>query len=392
MKRAAKTTIQSMRRIFRGRLPQGLLHARAAAAAEARAKVEAAELAVPQAPQNERDEQSALDMQQAPDAPEAAAAPAAAGAGPAVPFAAWPADLPAALPEPAAPLPACIEDLPIPAEPQQPESRPEEAPRAGAEPALPKRRKSIAILVDADNAQLATLPLVVAAIQARGRISLLRAYGNWKKPALARWTPVVGGLTLSALQQFDNVAGKNATDIALVIDAMQMLAAGRYDVYVLVSSDSDFTALALKIREHEKEVVCVGNDCTPEAFRDACDSFISVKSLQAEAAGKAMTKAAGFPDASIAASDASKRVPLDIHRWLFDAWNVTKDAAGWSTASAAGSFLSIMGARLKPKRYGFKGLEKLLEGCGDRYETDVRPSGRPGVPHTFRFRCRTRFD
>ena len=100
---------------------------------------------------------------------------------------------------------------------------------------------SIAVLVDADNTEVYKIQAVLKEISARGNIIVKRAYGNWRKPVLSSWDSVLKNNAFKAIQQFDYVSGKNATDMALVIDAMDLLSTGRYDTFVIVSSDSDFT-------------------------------------------------------------------------------------------------------------------------------------------------------
>ena len=140
--------------------------------------------------------------------------------------------------------------------------------------------QSMVVLIDADNTQLAKLEGMLHEISAYGRIIVKKAYGNWKKQILAKWEDEIKRLAIKAEQQFDYVSGKNTTDIAMVIDAMDLLHTGRYDAVVLVSSDSDFTPLAVRLREDGIYVIGVGEKKTPEAFRNACDDFIYLEYIQ----------------------------------------------------------------------------------------------------------------
>ena len=134
--------------------------------------------------------------------------------------------------------------------------------------------QKIAMLIDADNTQLAKLEAVIQEVNTLGRIVVKRAYGNWKKDTLKNWETELKRLAIKAEQQFDYVAGKNATDIALVIDAMHLLYRGIYDAFVIVASDSDYTPLALDLHESGVYVIGVGEAKTPESFRNSCDDFI----------------------------------------------------------------------------------------------------------------------
>lgn len=134
--------------------------------------------------------------------------------------------------------------------------------------------KNIALLIDAENTRLARLEAVVSEVAARGRILVKRAYANWRKEALKNWEPKLKLLGIKAEQQFDYVAGKNTSDIALIIGAMQLLNQALYDVFVIVSSDSDFTPLVIALREAGAYVIGAGELQTPDPFINSCDEFI----------------------------------------------------------------------------------------------------------------------
>ena len=135
------------------------------------------------------------------------------------------------------------------------------------------------VLIDSDNTQIKKLELVLQEISTHGRIIVKRAYGNWKKETLKNWEDEIKRLAIKAEQQFDYVSGKNATDMALVIDAIELLNSGIYDAFVIVSSDSDFTPLSIKLHESGVYVIGVGEKKTPESFRNSCDEFIFLENL-----------------------------------------------------------------------------------------------------------------
>ena len=142
-----------------------------------------------------------------------------------------------------------------------------------------KNLESIAMLIDADNTQLSKLEAVIQEISAKGRIVVKRAYGNWRKETLKNWEEELKRLAIKAEQQFDYVSGKNATDMALVIDTLDLLHRGLYDAFVIVASDSDYTPLAIKLHEWGVYVMGVGEKTTPVAFRNACDEFVFLENL-----------------------------------------------------------------------------------------------------------------
>ncbi len=139
--------------------------------------------------------------------------------------------------------------------------------------------QKIALLIDADNAQAAKIEAILKEVSVYGRIVIKRAYGNWSKPSLQSWETEIKRFAISAIQQFDFASGKNASDMALTIDAMELLYAGKYDCFVIVSSDSDFTTLAIKLHEAGVYVIGYGKKDTVESFRSACDEFNYVEDL-----------------------------------------------------------------------------------------------------------------
>ena len=139
--------------------------------------------------------------------------------------------------------------------------------------------KRLAVLIDADNAQLSKLSLILEELSTYGRIVVKRAYGNWKDRALKNWEEQLKTLAIKPEQQFAYTTGKNATDLSLAIGAMDLLHTQRYDAVALVSSDSDYTPLAIRLREAGIYVFGVGEEKTPLSFRNACDNFILTHNL-----------------------------------------------------------------------------------------------------------------
>lgn len=139
---------------------------------------------------------------------------------------------------------------------------------------------NIALLIDADNTPVAKLDHILSNYDS---IAVKRAYGNWSKPCLKNWEPVLQRHGIRAVQQFDCTPGKNATDIALTVDAMDLLHSGRYDTFILVASDSDYTPLALRLRESGAEVIGIGKAGAPAAYVTACNAFRTLEGFTAPA-------------------------------------------------------------------------------------------------------------
>ena len=142
-----------------------------------------------------------------------------------------------------------------------------------------KNLERIVMVIDADNTQLSKLEAVIQEVSAKGRIVVKRAYGNWRKENLKNWEEELKRLAIKAEQQFDYVSGKNATDMALVIDTLDLLHNELYDAFVIVASDSDYTPLAIRLHESGVYVMGVGEKTTPVAFRNACDEFVFLENL-----------------------------------------------------------------------------------------------------------------
>ena len=241
--------------------------------------------------------------------------------------------------------------------------------------------QKIAMLIDADNTQLAKLELVIQEVNTLGRIVVKRAYGNWKKDALKRWESEIKRLAIKPEQQFDYVSGKNATDMALVIDTIELLHRDIYDAFVIVASDSDYTPLAIHLREQGVHVVGVGEKKTPEAFRKSCDEFIYLENLEVPVVaapavpsrarteskpskGKKTKKTKAEEEAVAKAEDIN-----EIHMLLRTAWDKYQDDDGYAYVSSAGQFLKRARPDFDARTYGFSKLSVLISAFPKKYRT-----------------------
>ncbi len=170
----------------------------------------------------------------------------------------------------------------------------------------------LAVLIDADNVSAAHAEAILAEIATLGEPGLRRVYGDWSSAALSNWKRKARDLGLVMHQQSANTKGKNASDIGLVIDAMDILHGGRFDAFVLVSSDSDFTRLASRIREDGREVFGIGEARTPEALRNVCNRFIRIENIVGQPAAEAAPAAATGPAAASPATGPEPAVPEPV--------------------------------------------------------------------------------
>lgn len=242
---------------------------------------------------------------------------------------------------------------------------------------------NIAVLIDADNTQPSKIECVLREISTRGRIVVKRAYGNWTKPTLGNWGSIMKELAVKAVQQFDYVAGKNATDIALTIDAMDLLSRRIYDCFVIVSSDSDFTPLAIKLHESGVEVIGVGTRKASASFRNACDEFLFLENLrddEEEDYGRDHGSN-DYDDYDDEPSD----LPV-VHDLLLRAWQRLSDESGWSNMATAGNYLKRAKPDFDCRSYGFAKLSNLIEAFPERYE--VRRVQMPNGPDVVFYRVR----
>lgn len=289
--------------------------------------------------------------------------------------------------------------------------------------------QKIAVVIDADNTQISKLEDVFHEISTRGRIVVKRAYGNWHKPTLKNWGEIIKRLAIKAEQQFDYVSGKNATDMALVIDTIELLYTNLYDAFVIVSSDSDYTPLAIKLREAGVYVMGVGEKKTPVAFRNACDEFLflencsssvegndahdvvsssqsdvqdaasssqsdaqdAVSSPQKEKAEVSISpnnekeestkqlkedvqKTDSTPIASSAPAEENSEKKNDlneIHALLEKAYDTFQDEDGWVNVAKVGLFLRRAKPDFDSRTYGFQKLSLFLKNFPEKYDVKI---------------------
>jgi len=243
----------------------------------------------------------------------------------------------------------------------------------------------IVMLIDADNTQIGKLEDVIGEISTHGRIVVKRAYGNWRKDVLKNWEKELKRLAIKAEQQFDYVNGKNATDMALVIDTMNLLHKGIYDCFVIVASDSDYTPLAINLHESGVYVIGVGEKKTPEAFRNSCDEFIFLENL-----GRANELKLPIPkadDDEYEEDEPEEDYDIEkIHNLLKIASDKYQDDEGFVNVSSAGQFIKRVRPDFDVRTFGYLKLPKLIEAFPDRYE--IKKYKGKGTVLIIAYRCK----
>jgi hypothetical protein len=208
----------------------------------------------------------------------------------------------------------------------------------------------LAVLIDSDNTTASVATEILEEVARFGTPTIKRAYGDWTTQQLAGWKDELLRHAIQPVQQFAYTRGKNATDSALIIDAMDLLYAGNLEGFVIVSSDSDFTRLATRLRESGMTVYGLGRRSTPAAFVAACDRFIYLDLLGREAAG-------ATPAAS---QDGDEPRLVDLQRMLSAAITSTSKDDGWSNLGEVGSYLVKSNAAFDPRDYGHAKLGELV--------------------------------
>lgn len=205
-----------------------------------------------------------------------------------------------------------------------------------------EQRNRVAVLIDGDNISHRLASSIIAETSVHGTLSVKRAYGDWGSPLLASWREVLPEHAIQPRQQTAHVAGKNATDFALVIEAMDLLYSGTVDTFCIVSSDSDFTSLAVRLRESGKAVYGLGLKTTSASFRNACDRFTYLEILNATVESDDAASAPGLEPLLRAAVTAT-----------------TKDD-GWSDLARVGQVIVNNDPTFDARNYGYPKLGLLV--------------------------------
>jgi uncharacterized LabA/DUF88 family protein len=227
----------------------------------------------------------------------------------------------------------------------------------------------LAVIIDADNVPYSNVKGMLEEIAKYGTPTFKRIYGDWTKPTTSGWKSVLLVNAITPIQQYSYTTGKNATDSAMIIDAMDILYSGRVDGFCIVSSDSDFTRLATRLREAGMLVIGIGEKKTPEPFISACDKFIYIEILAVEESNdQVSSRRSRRPKKEIDARPDTRTIKL-----IKASINDLADESGWAFLGEVGTLILKKQPNFDPRNYGFKKLLHFMKSV-DSIEVDERQS------------------
>ena len=238
----------------------------------------------------------------------------------------------------------------------------------------------LAVLIDADNVPHASVKEMLEEITKNGTPTIKRIYADWTKPTASGWKNVLLENAITPIQQYSYTSGKNSSDSALIIDAMDILYSGKVDGFCIVSSDSDFTRLATRLREAGMKVIGIGEKKTPLPFITACDKFIYIEILKAPVVKEA--KKSNKPTEKKSEKNTLSKVDHGLIKLLTESVSDLADESGWTFLGELGSFLLKKKVDFDPRNYGFQKLLPLIKSTG-KFLIDERETANKNTKHIF---------
>ena len=244
----------------------------------------------------------------------------------------------------------------------------------------------LAVLIDGDNTTPTIIEALLAEIAKYGSATVKRAYGDWTTPNLRGWKEAINAHAIQPMQQFAYTTGKNATDSALIIDAMDLLYTGNLDGFCLVSSDSDFTKLASRLRESGKTVYGFGEPKTPPSLVAACDKFVYLDVLRHPEKAKEATEEDPAPQGPARRSTSELRGDAKLVKLLRDGIDASSDDDGWANLGGVGSYVAKQAPDFDSRNWGYAKLVDLVtaidffevkRSAGQGVRVREKPKGEP---------------
>ncbi|WPR70912.1 NYN domain-containing protein [Flavobacterium sp. NG2] len=242
----------------------------------------------------------------------------------------------------------------------------------------------LAVLIDADNVPYSNVKGMMEEITKYGTPTTKRIYADWTKPNANGWKSVLLEHAITPIQQYSYTVGKNSSDSAMIIDAMDLLYSDKVDGFCIVSSDSDFTRLAIRLRESGMKVIGIGEKKTPNSFIVACDRFIYIEVL--DGAIKKKTKKPAPPPPTGAKKSATKNLntidtqTIDL---IEDSIEDIADDSGWAFLGDVGNLIVKKKPEFDPRNYGFAKLTPMLKSLTDILDIDEKDSDKKGIKHVY---------
>lgn len=239
----------------------------------------------------------------------------------------------------------------------------------------PKKDLKLAVIIDADNVPFVNVKGLMEEIAKYGLPTFKRIYGDWTRPNLSGWKSVLLESAITPIQQYSYTSGKNSTDSAMIIDAMDILYTGRVDGFCIVSSDSDFTRLAIRLRESGMKVFGFGEKKTPNPFIVACDKFVYLEVLKPVAAAET-SKTLPPAKPELAGHDAPQKIDAATIALITSTAKDIADEDGWAFLGDVGGLLIKKKPDFDPRNYGFDKLTPLVKSLKDHFDIDERVTDR----------------
>lgn len=243
----------------------------------------------------------------------------------------------------------------------------------------------LAVLIDADNVPYSNVKGMMEEIAKFGTPTTKRIYADWTKPNANGWKSVLLEHAITPIQQYSYTVGKNSSDSAMIIDAMDLLYSDKVDGFCIVSSDSDFTRLAIRLRESGMKVIGIGEKKTPNSFIVACDRFIYIEVLDGAVKKKNTKSVANIPAniKKVATKEVTNKIDNQTIELIEATIEAIGDDDGWAFLGDVGSLIVKKKPEFDPRNYGFTKLTPMLKSLTDILEIDERESDKKGIKHVF---------
>lgn len=241
----------------------------------------------------------------------------------------------------------------------------------------------LAVLIDADNVPYANVKEMFEEIAKYGTPTFKRIYADWTKPTVSGWKNVLLENAITPIQQYSYSSGKNSSDSALIIDAMDILYTGKVDGFCIVSSDSDFTRLATRLRESGMKVIGIGEKKTLNPFITACDKFIYIEILKKESESHADDNSKEVSRSkAISVNNPLSKIDPQIIKLLADSITDLADEDGWAYLGELGNLMLKKKPDFDPRNYGYPKMLPLIRSI-NKFEVDERETGKKNVKHIY---------